>query len=100
MESGGDPRAVGDGGRAIGMYQIHRAYWQDAVDHDPSIGGTYRDCYDPAYAERIVRAYLSRYAPRGATLEQLARIHNGGPKGHLKKATLGYWTKVRDALQR
>ena len=100
MESGGDPKAVGDGGKAIGIYQIHRAYWQDAVAHDPSIGGSYRDCYDPTYAERVVRAYLDRYAPKNATIEQLARIHNGGPQGHKKKATIKYWRKVKDALDR
>ena len=78
VESGGNANAVGDKGKAIGIYQIHWAYWKDATDHDPSIGGSYRDCFDPVYAEKVVRAYLARYAPKNATLEQLARIHNGG----------------------
>ena len=29
IESHGDPNAVGDGGRALGVYQIHRVYWED-----------------------------------------------------------------------
>jgi hypothetical protein len=55
----------------------------------------YADCMGKEYSERIIRAYWSRYAPRGATPEQLARIHNGGPRGHLKSATRGYWRKIR-----
>lgn len=99
VESGNDSRAVGDGGKAIGAYQIHKVYWQDAVDFDKTLGGSYQDCYDPDYARRVVLAYLKRYAPAGATAETLARIHNGGPRGYLKKATLKYWTKVQKELQ-
>ena len=100
-ESGGeaDPaNAVGDGGKAIGPYQIWRAYWQDAVQHDPSIGGTYEDCRDAAYAERVILAYWSRYAP-AYDYETLARIHNGGPKGHRRRGTLGYWRDVQGNLR-
>lgn len=81
----------GDGGKAIGPYQIHRVYWQDAVDYDKSIGGTYQDCRDKIYAEKVVKAYLRRYTPSNATYEHMARVHNGGPNGHKKKATEGYW---------
>ena len=98
VESGGRVHAVGDNGKAIGPMQIHRVYWQDAVEHDPSIGGSYSDCRDPQYARRIVRAYMYRYAPKGASDEVLSRIHNGGPKGHRKAATEKYWVKVRKRL--
>jgi hypothetical protein len=30
--------------------------------------------------------------------ETLARIHNGGPRGHKNPATVGYWNKVRKNL--
>lgn len=99
VESKRGKELVGDGGRAIGPYQIWREYWQDAVQFDPSIGGSYKDCMDKAYAEKIVRAYWARYAPKGATLEQLARIHNGGPKGHTRAATLKYWQKIVKAMR-
>ena len=110
VESRNDPKAVGDGGAAIGIYQIHRAYWQDAVDFDKTLGGTYNDCFNPVYAERVVRAYLKRYAPANATVEQLARIHNGGcnilkkqnsSKPKEKKAwdnTTKYWNKIKKEL--
>ena len=43
VESRNDPKAVGDGGDAIGIYQIHQSYWQDAVDFDKTLGGSYKD---------------------------------------------------------
>ena len=100
VETGGheDPsNAVGDNGKAIGPFQIHMCYWQDAVAHDKSIGGCYADCRDEAYARRIVMAYLSRYC-KWWDNETVARIHNGGPKGASKSATLGYWRKVQKHL--
>ena len=58
VETGGRRGAIlGDGGRALGPLQIHRAYWQDA-----RIGGRYEDCADLHYAKRVVSAYLQRYA--------------------------------------
>ena len=96
VESGGRD-LTGDGGRAIGPYQIHRRYWQDAVRLDPSLGGTYNDCRREQYARRVVRVYLAHYG-KGKTDEQMARIHNGGPTGHRKRATVGYWTKIRRVL--
>lgn len=100
VETGGHPdpaNAVGDKGKAIGPYQIHRAYWQDAVEYDPSIGGVYADCKDERYARKIVIAYLSRYC-KNWNNETVARIHNGGPKGHTKTATVKYWNKVKNNL--
>jgi len=99
VESNRGKNLVGDGGKAIGPYQIWREYWQDAVEHDKSIGGKYEDCMDKAYAEKIIRAYWKRYAPKGATLEQLARIHNGGPRGHKRSATVKYWQKIVKAMR-
>lgn len=98
VESRGNAKAVGDNGRAIGPFQIWRSYWQDAVEHDKNIGGRYDDCFDKEYSKRIVLAYWDRYAPKNATDEQLARIHNGGPKGNLNRKTLKYWAKVKKEL--
>lgn len=91
---------MGDNGRAIGPFQIWKSYWQDAVEHDKNIGGRYEDCKNEDYARRIVLAYWDRYAPADATDEQLARIHNGGPKGHKLKATLKYWAKVKKEMNK
>jgi len=100
VESGGDANAIGDQGKALGAFQIWESYWRDGVAYVPSIGGGYQDCKDSKYAEFVVRAYLARYAPKGktVTLEMLARIHNGGPRGYLKPATLKYWVKIQKVL--
>ena len=104
VESNNSPDAVGDSGNAIGVYQIWRSYHRDALEFS-TIGGTYSDCFNPDYADRVVRAYMKRYATekrlgREVTQEDIARIHNGGPNGHKKKATLKYWEKVKKLLNK
>ena len=105
VETGGeeDPAtAVGDNGASLGWYQIQRAYWQDATERDWGHGGAYEDVTNRRYAERVMMAYWQRYAPdalRDRDFKTLARIHNGGPKGHRKKATLSYWRDVQHILR-
>ena len=91
----------GDGGKAIGPYQIHCVFWQDAVDAEPGLGGVYADCRRRDYAERVVAAYMRRWIPEAwaaGEAEVIARVHNGGPTGAGNRATLGYWQKVRARL--
>jgi len=103
VETSGRLGAIrGDGGRALGPLQIHHAYWRDAVQYDRSIGGRYQDVVDLAYAAKVVDAYMRRYAAqayRAGDYVTLARIHNGGPRGHRKTATLRYAEKIRRALR-
>jgi hypothetical protein len=102
VESGGrDDCPDGDGGRAIGPFQIWRVYWQDALEFDPSIGGAYQDCRSRAYAEKVVAAYMRRHVPgawRRRVAEVIVRTHNGGPHGSSALETRDYWLKVRDVL--
>lgn len=101
VESGGDSQAVGDGGRSRGAYQIGRAYWKDACRFGGVTWSYDRYVRDAGRCEQVMRWYWHRYVPgayeRG-DLEVLARVHNGGPDGHRKKATLGYWRKVKKLL--
>ncbi len=93
----GGRNAIGDGGRAIGPYQIHRPYWQDSRR-----AGRYQDCRDPEYSRRVVLAYWARWCPAAlerTDAEVLARVHNGGPRGVEKASTRLFWTKVRAALE-
>ena len=104
VESNGNPDSVGDNGNAIGVYQIWKPYWEDARQTG-NLPGVYRDCFDPVYADRVVRAYMKRYATEQregleVTQEDIARIHNGGPNGHKKRATLKYWAKVKKLLNK
>lgn len=98
VETGGRTgRIEGDSGAALGPLQIHRAYHADS-----GVPGTYEQCADLTYSRRVVAAYLQRYAPKAydkGDVKTLARVHNGGPKGHLKAATLPYWIKVQRALK-
>lgn len=103
VESGDRERPPdGDGGKAIGPYQIHEVYWRDAVRTDPSLGGSYQDCRQRAYAERVIEAYMRHYAAAAwsdGDAQTVARVHNGGPQGPTKNGTLGYWQKVRARLR-
>jgi hypothetical protein len=96
-----DPNnAVGDKGKALGAYQIWHSYWLDAVEHRPDLKARgYQAVRDPSYAREIIKAYMARYAPKGASWEDMARIHNGGPKGHRKSSTKAYWAKVQAQLK-
>ena len=93
VETSGRTGAIlGDGGKALGPLQIHKAYHSDA-----RIGGDYARCADLDYSRRVVTAYLQRYAPAAwaaGDVITLARIHNGGPKGASKPATVAYGDKV------
>jgi len=97
VESRSDTNAVGDHGRALGAYQIHRRYWQDGT-RILGVDWRYRDAHDPAKARRVVRAYLSHYG-RGRSLLDMARIHNGGPQGDRMKATEKYARKIEAILK-
>ena len=77
--------------------QIHYAYWKDA-----NVRGRYADCANLAYSIGVAKAYMKRYAPKAYKAgdhETLARIHNGGPRGHTKRATIKYWHKVRKEMK-
>jgi hypothetical protein len=99
VESSGRTGAiVGDGGRALGPLQIHREYFNDAAEYDKSLGNDYSKVTDIKFASRVVSAYLSRYASKAVANDDfatLARVHNGGPAGAKRKATVGYWNKVQ-----
>lgn len=62
VESNGNINAVGDGGNAIGPFQISKQYWKIAKDFDPSLTAnreTYQNCKGPGselYSMRIMQA--------------------------------------------
>ena len=102
VESNGNPRAVGDSGKALGELQIWSVVVQD-VNRAHGTRYTHADAFDPAKARDICRRYLAIYCTpkrlgRQPTMEDAARIWNGGPNGHRKSATEKYWHKVAQAL--
>ena len=92
IESRHDPNAVGDSGRALGAYQIHCIYWKDGT-RLLGVDWPHKDASDPTKARQVVKAYLPHYG-KGRSLLEMARIHNGGPCGYRKKATVCYARKI------
>lgn len=102
VESNDNDDAVGDNGKALGRFQIWQIYHQDALEKCPDIGGEYKDVKSKIYAERVFVAYMIRYAKKALEdkdYQKIARIHNGGPRGHRKDATIKYWNKVNNHLK-
>ena len=104
VESNGNSAAVGDGGKAVGILQIHKGVIED-VNKISKVKYTFADRKDPKKSKEICKLYLSHWGKhyqkktkRAATDEVLARIWNGGPKGHANKDTEKYWNKVNKAL--
>lgn len=104
----GDPQAIGDlklKNKAYGILQIRQPYCDDAA---LILGVRHKavDCLgDIPLSIRIVNAYMTRYATKKRlghepTMEEIARMHNGGPNGHKVPATLKYWQETRAIMQR
>lgn len=98
VESGGDCNAIGDGGSSIGPYQIGKAYWIDACGADTNYEKYVRD---RGACEAVMFAYWNRYCRKAMSeldFETMARVHNGGPRGATKSATVKYWRRVKAAM--
>lgn len=95
VETGGEPNpmyAVGSA-KEIGPYQITYEYFVDS-----GIDGTWTEnCLYFDRSEKVMVAYWNRYANQH-TLEEYARLHNGGPYGIYNPQTLEYWKKVAQAM--
>ena len=103
VESGGNDLAVGDNGKAYGCLQMHSAYVQDASEY-AGRPWEHDDAFDRQASIEIFKAYMGRYATsnrvgKDITAEHIARIHNGGPNGHLNPNTEKYWIKVKAVLK-
>ena len=105
LESGGNPDAVGDCGRAVGVLQIH----PEMVAECNRIAGWERwtpaDRADPAKSRAMAEAYLEHWAQlvarrigRNLAPEEIARLWNGGPTGYRKASTDAYARRFLDAL--
>lgn len=100
VESGGDPLAIGDSGKAYGILQIHKI----TVDDINRIYGTtytHQDAFDEVCSEEMffyyinagIKRYVNRYN-RQPTEEEIVRFWNGGIyKGHRIDATVKYYKR-------
>ena len=97
VESGGNDRAVGDNGRSLGCLQIGPSVIADVNAHYKK-EFRHADAFDRGKAVNICALYLNIYC-KEADFEKASRRWNGGPTGDRKKATLGYWKKVKANLK-
>ncbi len=107
VESNCRDSAIGDGGNAIGRYQIWPCYVKDVNRILGYNAFTLNDRKDPEKALQMVKVYTEYYGKRyeritgkKVTDEIIARLHNGGPNGFRKQCTLKYWHKVKRELNR
>ena len=105
VESNGRVDAVGDGGKAIGILQIHACVIVD-VNRVHGTSFSLDDRENPDKSLDIAYLYLSHWGKsyqrktgNAPTTETLSRIWNGGPNGWKKEATVKYWNKVNNQLQ-
>jgi soluble lytic murein transglycosylase-like protein len=96
VESGGNPRAVGDNSLAVGIAQIHPIMVREA-NRLAGTKYTLKDRLDPVKSKAIFTIYVEHYG-KGKSLEYKARLWNGGPGGNNKKATIAYWKKIKKHL--
>lgn len=100
VESNNNPDAIGDGGKAFGILQIHKACVRD-VNRYYGTNYRHKDAYDPAIAEDIFIKYLTLgiklYKEKCGvepTTNQIVRMWNGGIyKGHQYESTKPYLAK-------
>lgn len=98
IESNNNDLAVGDNGKSISRYQIQRAAYLDAKNYDKSITFSYNSLTNKANADKVVKAYISRYCKEN-DFESWARLWNSGPNWKNKKhLTEKYWSKFKKHL--
>lgn len=98
VESSGNPSAIGDGGKAVGLLQIHPVMVKDCNRIVGEARWTMADRLDPDKSRAMFLAYSDHYS-RKASDEVVARRWNAGPRGDRNQASVGYWHKVRTAME-
>lgn len=103
VESGGNNRARGDGGKSRGAFQIKRAHWANAVAGTDAAAWSYdKHVWCPhrsAYVTWLSWAKVCPEALLDANLELLARCHRL-PYDPWRASNDKYWRKVSEELRR
>ncbi|MCK5601773.1 hypothetical protein KAR91_07895 [Candidatus Pacearchaeota archaeon] len=99
VETGGeaDPdNCYGDGGRALGAYQIHEIYVRDANRILGWYRFRYEDRRDRKKSREMTSIVIQHYGK--GDIETMARTHKCPPERY-KDSTLPYWEKVKVVLK-
>lgn len=98
VESGNNPKAVGDGGKAVGVAQIWVVLVNDANRILRRREFTASDRLSPTRSRQMFDVWAGHYYPT-ASDEIIARRWNQGVGGRLNKASAKYWEKVVAAME-
>ena len=105
VESNSNPRAIGDGGKAFGIVQIHNIAVKD-VNRLCGTNYKHRDAFNEEHAKNIFILYLSEGIKmfedkynRKPNEEEIVRMWNGGIySGYRKETTKKYYKKYLKCL--
>lgn len=79
VESSNDSSAIGDGGRARGLYQFHRDAWEVARRVDPKVVEYYQGSTNAAQSHLAAAAYLTwlrqRFTANGVSMPTDAQLY-------------------------
>lgn len=107
VESLGNTQAIGDGGKAYGVLQIHKICVDD-INRHYNTNYTHQDAFDEVCAEEMfnlyismgIKLYRSKYEV-DPTEEQIVRFWNGGIySGHRRQTTIKYYKRYLDIKKR
>jgi hypothetical protein len=98
VESKGDDSAYCKREKAVGCLQIRPIMLREVNRVLSMSGSSIRYSSDDRWSrEKSIEMFMviyNRYHLEHS-LERIARCWNGGPNGHMMKATLGYWNEVK-----
>lgn len=97
VESSGNPNALGKNNDR-GILQITPILVKE-VNRISGSTYTHDDAWDPEKSIEMFYIIARKYCPE-QDFEKMARIWNGGPRGHTKDYTITYWNKVKNELDR
>jgi len=94
VESEGDSTAIGDGGKAVGILQIHPIMVREVNRILNQNKYSYEDRYSVHKSIEMFNIYQSKYNP-DKDLELAAKLWNGGSTYYLRLDKVeSYWKKV------
>ncbi len=96
VESNGNPKAVGDHGKAVGIAQINPLMVKECNRLAGKKMFTLADRWSVAKSKKMFDLYMSQW-PK-ASMKLKAIRWNGGPNGDRKIATSRYWKKIKRVI--
>lgn len=105
VESRGDASAVGDkhlSTPSIGVLQIRPIMVREVNRILKKLKSNKKYKLEDRFSrKKSIQMFMvwKNYYHKNSSIEKIARCWNGGPLGYKRKATLGYWNKVKNELK-